>query len=77
MHRTKSENALANEYAGKLDIYGVDTGVEQELAAVFGIRSIPSMLFIPVDGQPQMLVGAVPKGTIKQAIQEVLGVEEP
>jgi len=68
---------LASEYAGKLDIYGVDTGAEQELAAVFGIRSIPSMLFIPVDGQPQMLVGAVPKGAIKQAIKEVLSVEEP
>lgn len=68
---------LAREYMGKLDVYGVDTGAEQELAAAFGIRSIPTMLFVPVRGKPRMMVGAVPKGTIKQAIGQVLGVEEP
>ena len=68
---------LAKEYQGKLDVYGVDTAAERELAAVFGIRSIPTMLFVPLRGKPRMMVGAVPKNTIKQAIKEVLGVDEP
>jgi thioredoxin len=63
---------LANEYAGKLIIYKVDTEVEQELSGIFGIRSIPSFLFIPVDGQPMMQAGAVPKNTFKQVIEEHL-----
>ena len=50
---------LSTEYAGKINIYKINTEAEQELAGVFGIRSIPSMLFCPVDGQPQMAVGAL------------------
>ena len=49
---------LSEEYKGKVDIYKVDTEVEQELSAAFGIRSIPSMLFVPQDEQPQMAQGA-------------------
>ncbi len=63
---------LSKEYDGKINIYKVDTEAEQELAAVFGIRSIPSMLFCPVDGQPQMAVGALPKDSLKTAISDVL-----
>ena len=63
---------LAGEYSGKIDIYKIDTEAEQELAAAFGIRSIPSMLFVPKDGQPQMAVGALPKESLKQAIGQVL-----
>jgi thioredoxin 1 len=66
---------LSDEYGGKLDIYKVDTDAEQELASMFGIQSIPSMLFIPVDDKPQMAVGALPKDSIKQAMKEVLKVE--
>ena len=66
---------LSDEYADKLDIYKVDTDAEQELAAVFGIQSIPSMLFVPVDEKPQMAVGALPKDSIVQAMKEVLKVE--
>lgn len=66
---------LSKEYDGKLDIYKVDTEAEQELASVFGIRSIPSLLFIPKDAQPQMAQGALPKDSFKQAFKEVLGVE--
>jgi len=68
---------LAKEYEGKIDIFKVDTEAEQELAAVFGIRSIPSLLFIPKDGQPQMAMGALPKETFIRAIDEVLGVKPP
>jgi thioredoxin 1 len=63
---------LAEEYAGKIDIYKVDTEAEQELAGVFGIRSIPSLLFIPMEGEPQMMMGAMPKDSFKMAIEEVL-----
>lgn len=63
---------LSGEYDGKITIYKVDTEAEQELAAVFGIRSIPSILFIPKDGQPQMSMGAMPKEGFVQAINEIL-----
>ena len=67
---------LSEEYGDKLNIYKVDTGVEQELSAAFAIRSIPSMLFIPADGQPQMAQGAVPKSNLEQMIKDVLNVEK-
>ncbi len=66
---------LSDEYADKVHIYKIDTDAEQELASVFGIQSIPSMLFIPVGDKPQMAVGALPKDSIEQAMQEVLKVE--
>ena len=68
---------LSNEYEGKLNIYKVDTEVEQELSAVFQIRSIPSMLFIPIGKQPMMQAGALPKGTLKEIIEKELGVVKP
>ncbi len=66
---------LSEEYAEKVDIYKVDTDAEQELAGMFGIQSIPSMLFIPMGDKPQMAVGALPKDSIKQAMKDVLNVE--
>lgn len=63
---------LSEEYGDKLDIYKVDTEVEQELSAVFGIRSIPSMLFIPVADQPKMQAGALPKNVLKEIIDKEL-----
>lgn len=65
---------LSQEYAGKVNIYKIDTEAEQQLAAMFGIRSIPSLLFVPKEGKPQMAVGALPKDSLVQAINEVLGV---
>lgn len=67
---------LSKEYEGKIDFYKVDTEKEGELAAVFGIRSIPSLLFVPKEGQPQMAVGALPRETFEMAFKEVLGVEK-
>ncbi|MFA6233852.1 MAG: thioredoxin [Bacteroidota bacterium] len=63
---------LAAEYEGKIDIYKIDTEAEQELAAVFGIRSIPSILFVPMNEKPQMAAGALPKESFVQAINEIL-----
>lgn len=65
---------ISDEYAGKLVVYKVNTDEEQELAGAFGIQSIPSILFVPANGQPQMAVGALPKATIVNAIKDVLGV---
>ncbi len=66
---------LSEEFAEKLNIYKVDTDAEQELAQVFGIQSIPSMLFVPVDEKPQMAVGALPRDSIVQAMKDVLKVD--
>lgn len=63
---------LAGEYEGDIYIYKIDTEAEQELAAAFGIRSIPSLLFIPMGEDPQMAQGALPKAQLKEAIDKVL-----
>jgi thioredoxin len=65
---------LAHEYNGRLKIYKIDTQQEQELAALFGIRSIPSLLFVPKDGKPQMAQGLLPKNVLVDAFSKVLGV---
>jgi thioredoxin len=67
---------LAEEYCCKVDIFKVNTEEEQELAAMFGIRSIPSILFVPLKDQPQMAMGALPKETFKQLITEVLDIKK-
>lgn len=63
---------LAIKYAGQIDIYKVNTDQERELSQVFGIRSIPSMLFCPAEGKPQMTSGALPKETYEEVIQNFL-----
>lgn len=67
---------LAKDFDGKLNVFKVNTEEEQELAAAFGIRSIPSFLFVPSEGQPQMAMGALPKDTFVKAFKDVLGVEK-
>jgi len=66
---------LSEEYKGKVNFYKVNTDEEQELGSVFGIRSIPSLLFIPTEGQPKMAVGALPKEALKEAIEKELLTE--
>ena len=63
---------LSTEYEGKLVIYKIDTDKEAELSALFGIQSIPTLLFIPVEGQPMMQKGALPKKAFQQVIEERL-----
>ncbi|MEY4930615.1 MAG: thioredoxin [Bacteroidota bacterium] len=67
---------LAKEYEGKLIIYKVDTEKEQELAAIFEIRSIPTFLFIPMEGKPMLQPGALPKNVFKKVIDEQLVVDK-
>ena len=63
---------LAVKYAGKIVVYKVDTESEQELASVFGIQSIPTLLFVPKEGQPQAAMGALPKQTFEDVIKDIL-----
>lgn len=65
---------LSEDYKERLIIYKVDTEKERELSALFGIQSIPTFLFIPVegDGDPMMQPGALPKNVFKQIIEEKL-----
>lgn len=66
---------LQREYEGKLVIYKVNTEEAPDLAALFGITSIPSLLFIPKEGKPAMAVGAMSKAGFVEAIKDVLKVE--
>ncbi len=63
---------LAVEYEGEVDIYKIDTEKQRELAQIFGIKSIPSVLFVPMDGKPQMTRGALPKKTFVSIIDQFL-----
>jgi thioredoxin 1 len=66
---------ISEEYSGKMHVYKVNTENEQELAAAFGIQSIPSLLFVPLEGKPQMAMGALPKESMVSAMKDVLNVE--
>jgi thioredoxin len=63
---------LSEEYKNKVNIYKINTEEEQELSAAFGVKSIPSLLFCPMDEQPQMAQGALPKKSLKEAIDSIL-----
>ena len=67
---------LSKDYEGKLRVYKVNTDEEQELSTAFGIQSIPTILFVPMKGDPQAAMGALPKASLEKAIKEVLGVEK-
>lgn len=67
---------LANEYDGQIYIYKIDTDKEQELAAAFGISAIPTILFVPMEGKPQISQGALPKENLKEIIEKFLLAKE-
>jgi thioredoxin len=67
---------LSRDYKDKVDIYKVNTEEERELSSMFGIQSIPSLLFIPLEGQPQMAMGALPRDTFEKAFKDVFNVEK-
>ncbi|MCK6597499.1 MAG: thioredoxin [Bdellovibrionaceae bacterium] len=64
---------LAQDYKGKVNIFKVDTEATPELAALFGVRGIPALLFIPKEGEPSMASGFVPKENLEQAINDIFG----
>ena len=63
---------IRTEYKDKIIVYKVDVDKEQELASMFGIRSIPSLLFIPMQGDPKMQVGAMGRMDLENAIKNTL-----
>jgi thioredoxin 1 len=63
---------IAKEYIGRIVVYKVDTDQEQLLSQAIGITSLPTLIFIPVNGQPQASLGAIPKEDLVKAINEVL-----
>lgn len=65
---------FAETYAGKVDVYKVDVDEQEELAALFGIQSIPSILFIPVGGEPKMQVGGMNYGQLDSLAHQALGI---
>ena len=64
--------ALAKEYGDSIVVYKIDTDKEKELSMAMGIQSLPTIVFIPQTGQPQVIVGAADKATFRRAIDEVL-----
>ena len=63
---------VAEEYDGQIDVYKVNVDEEEELASLFRIRTVPTLLFVPLNEAPQMAQGALPKKTLVEAIQTVL-----
>ena len=63
---------LSKEFEGQIEFYKINTDEQEELSGAFGIKSIPSLLFIPKEGMPKMAVGALPKEQLKRAIEEEL-----
>ena len=70
---TPMVESLAGKYAGKIDFYKVDIDQEPELASVFGIRSIPTFLFIPMKGNPTIQMGAMQKEDFEEIIGKMMG----
>jgi thioredoxin len=66
---------ISEEYAGKVNVYKINTDEEQELSQAFGIQSITSLLFVPKSGDPRMSMGALPKPQILKAMKDVMAVE--
>ena len=66
---------ISKEYEGKLNVYKVNVDEEIDVASAFGIQSIPSLLFIPMDERPQMAAGAMPKAGLVKLVKDVLKVE--
>lgn len=65
---------ISKEYEGRVDVYKVNTETDPELAALFSVRGIPALLFIPPTGTPTMTSGFMPKESLRDAIAQVFGV---
>ena len=68
---------LATEYKGRIVIYKVDTEKSRDLAATFGIRSLPTLFFTPMGEQAQAVMGALPKEQLRQMIETILLKNNP
>lgn len=67
---------LSKEYEGKIDFYKLNTEKEQEIAAMFGVRSIPTIMFMEEGKEPQIAQGAYPKPQLEEIIEQVFGIKK-
>ncbi len=67
---------LQKQYGGKIQVYKINTETERELAATFGIQSLPTLVFIPMNEKPQAAMGFQPKEELEKIISEVLKVSK-
>jgi thioredoxin 1 len=65
---------ISGKYEGRMSVFKVDIDKEPEIAGIFGVQSVPSLLFIPKEGKPSMALGALPKPQLEKVIGEVLKV---
>ena len=63
---------LAKEYAGRLDIYKINVEAEPELASLFRVRSVPTLVFAPMQGDPHITAGAPSKRQLRQALDSFI-----
>lgn len=63
---------LAAEYDGEIYVYKVNVDEETNISEAFGIRSLPTILYVPMDGMPQAVMGAAPKAKLKDAVETIL-----
>lgn len=68
---------VSETYKGEVDIFKIDTEATPELAALFGVRGIPSLLFIPTQGEPAMSSGVIPEESFEKAIKELFQISKP
>lgn len=66
---------LAKQYSGKIVVYKVDTEKEGKLTQILGIQALPTLLFIPMEGKPQVTMGALPKESLEEAVNQVLKIK--
>lgn len=62
---------LAKKYKGEIDVYKVNVDDERELAQVFGVRSIPMLLFIPMQGTPMQSLGNLSMEQLEQSVDKI------
>lgn len=67
---------IAAEYGDDIYVYKVNVDEQTELARAFGIRSIPTLLFVPMEGIPQAVMGSAPKSKIKNSVETILFAKE-
>ena len=69
-------SSIASKYKGEVIVYKVDTEAQRDLAAFFGIKSLPTIVFVPVNGTPQAAMGLMPEEDIEKYIESVLGINK-
>ena len=63
---------LSDKFAGKVDVYKINVDEEEELASLFAIRSIPTLIFVTADGRMQRSQGAMGRVQLEEAINNIL-----